>query len=143
MQLPFHSLRDDCLGPLNLITGPNGSGKSNLYKALRLLAQTASGGVIHSLADEGGLHSTFWAGPEEITGAMRRGEAEIQGGPRKDVVRLKLGFASETFGYTISLGLPEPQQSAFCFDLKSNGNAYSMVLTTGQPVRWWTGRATW
>ncbi len=104
------------LGPLNLITGPNGSGKSNLYKALRLLAQTASGGVIHSLADEGGLHSTFWAGPEEITGAMRRGEAEIQGGPRKDVVRLKLGFASETFGYTISLGLPEPQQSAFCFD---------------------------
>ena len=26
---------------LNLITGPNGSGKSNLYRALRLLAETA------------------------------------------------------------------------------------------------------
>nr|WP_269808882.1 AAA family ATPase [Enterovibrio nigricans] len=47
---------------MNLITGPNGSGKSNLYKALRLLAKTASGGVINSLAEEGGLHSTYWAG---------------------------------------------------------------------------------
>ena len=28
------------LGPLNVITGPNGSGKSNLYRALRLLAET-------------------------------------------------------------------------------------------------------
>ena len=104
------------LGPLNLITGPNGSGKSNLYKALRLLAKTASGGVINSLAEEGGLQSTFWAGPEEVSEAMRRGDVEVQGCPRKDAVRLKLGFASETFGYTISLGLPEPQQSAFCFD---------------------------
>jgi AAA15 family ATPase/GTPase len=28
---------------LNLVTGPNGSGKSNLYRALRLLAETAQG----------------------------------------------------------------------------------------------------
>jgi ABC-type proline/glycine betaine transport system ATPase subunit len=33
------------LGRLNVIQGPNGSGKSNLYKALRLLADTAAGGV--------------------------------------------------------------------------------------------------
>ncbi|SDO43774.1 AAA domain-containing protein [Pseudomonas azotoformans] len=31
------------LDRLNLITGPNGSGKSNLYRALRLLAETAQG----------------------------------------------------------------------------------------------------
>jgi predicted ATPase len=43
------------LGPLNLVTGANGSGKSNLYKALRLLAETAQGGVTEALAREGGL----------------------------------------------------------------------------------------
>jgi ABC-type iron transport system FetAB ATPase subunit len=40
---------------LNLITGPNGSGKLNVYRALRLLAETAQGRVIPSLAREGGL----------------------------------------------------------------------------------------
>jgi predicted ATPase len=38
------------LAALNLITGPNGSGKSNVYRALRLLADTANGGVVGSLA---------------------------------------------------------------------------------------------
>lgn len=38
------------LDRLNLVTGPNGSGKSNLYRALRLLAETAQGGVINALA---------------------------------------------------------------------------------------------
>lgn len=47
------------LGRLNLVTGANGSGKSNLYKALRLLAQTAQGGVVNALAQEGGLDSVF------------------------------------------------------------------------------------
>lgn len=32
------------LGAVNLVTGPNGSGKSNLYRALRLLAETARDG---------------------------------------------------------------------------------------------------
>jgi predicted ATPase len=45
------------LGPLNLITGPNGSGKSNLYRALRLLAETAQGGVVNALAGEGRLRT--------------------------------------------------------------------------------------
>ncbi len=104
------------LGPLNVITGPNGSGKSNLYKALRLLAETAQGGVVNSLAAEGGLSSTFWAGPENLSRRMKRGEVPIQGGPRKDVVRLRLGFATADFGYAIELGLPKPSPSAFALD---------------------------
>src|SRR5580704_12211817 len=52
------------LGRLNVITGANGSGKTNLYRALRLLADTAQGGVIAALAREGGLDSTPWAGPK-------------------------------------------------------------------------------
>jgi predicted ATPase len=104
------------LGRLNVITGPNGSGKSNLYRALRLLAETAQAGVVPALAHEGGLPSTIWAGPETISREMQRGEVPIQGGPRQDVVRLRLGFADEDFGYSISLGLPQPSGSAFHLD---------------------------
>lgn len=104
------------LGRLNVVTGPNGSGKSNLYRSLRLLAQTAQGGVVGALAHEGGLSSTVWAGPEEISPDMARGDVPVQGGPRKGPVRLRLGFAGEAFGYAISLGLPERSPSAFHLD---------------------------
>lgn len=104
------------LAPLNVITGPNGSGKSNLYRALRLLAETAQGGVVNALAREGGLESTFWAGPENITRRMRKGEVPVQGTRRKDTVRLRLGFAGEDFGYSIDLGLPPSSLSAFALD---------------------------
>lgn len=97
------------LGQLNLITGENGSGKSNLYRALRLLAETAQGGVINALAKEGGLDSTFWAGPETISREMKDGSVPIQGGPKKHAVKLKLGFSSDTFSYAIAIGLPPPE----------------------------------
>ncbi len=106
-------------GHLNVITGENASGKSNLYKALRLLSETAQGGVINSLAREGGLNSTFWAGPEKISKAMLKGEVEVQGGPLNKLKRLRLGFSGEDFGYSISLGLPVPGSlgpSAFSLD---------------------------
>ncbi|MEB0048074.1 MULTISPECIES: AAA family ATPase [unclassified Pseudomonas] len=104
------------LGRLNLITGPNGSGKSNLYRALRLLAETAQGGVVNALAREGGLESTFWAGPENISRRMRNGEVAIEASLRKSPVRLRLGFAAQDFSYSIALGLPKPSQSYFSFD---------------------------
>ncbi len=105
------------LGQLNLVTGANGSGKSNLYKALRLLAETAQGGVIEALAREGGLDSTWWAGPE-MSARMKRGEVPIQGQHPSDVKRLRLGFATEDFGFAISLGLPIPlpYPTAFMLD---------------------------
>ena len=90
------------LGRLNVIQGANGSGKSNLYKALRLLADTAAGGIVSSLAREGGLKSTFWAGPEKISQAMRAGRVAVQGTQRKEAVRLKLAFSGKECGYCIT-----------------------------------------
>lgn len=39
---------------LNVVTGPNGSGKSSLYRALRLLADSARNGAVSALAREAG-----------------------------------------------------------------------------------------
>jgi predicted ATPase len=104
------------LARLNVVTGPNGSGKSNLYRALRLLAETARGRLVPWLAREGGLPSTLWAGPEQIAASVRRGEHPVQGTRRKEPVHLRLGFAGNDFGYAIDLGLPVPTPSAFTLD---------------------------
>ena len=82
-----------------VVTGPNGSGKSNLYRALRLLADSARNGAVNALAREGGLASTMWAGPGRT-------------GP----VSLKLGFAGDDFGYAVDLGLPQDGNTAFTLD---------------------------
>lgn len=103
------------LGRLNLVTGANGSGKSNLYRALRLLALSAEGGVIPALAQEGGINSTLWAGPERLTRAVLTGQMDPSG-ERSKPVRLRLGFGSEDFGYSVSLGLPRPNTGSM-FDL--------------------------
>jgi predicted ATPase len=114
----YRSLRDVVvpLAGLNLVTGPNGSGKSNLYRALRLLADVAQGRAIASLAQEGGLSSVLWAGPEEIARSVKAGQYAPQGTRRKGPISLKLGFASDDFGYAIDLGLPIPGGSVFDHD---------------------------
>jgi predicted ATPase len=114
----YRSLRDLVLPlrRLNVVAGPNGSGKSNLYRALRLLAETAQGRVIPSLAREGGFPSTLWAGPEMHSRAVARGDHPVQGTVRKRPVSLRLGFAGDDFGYAIDLGLPGPSSSAFAHD---------------------------
>jgi predicted ATPase len=114
----YRSLRDIRLelGRLNVVTGANGSGKSSLYRALRLLADVAQGRVIQSLAGEGGLMSTLWAGPEAFSRAMKRGEQPVEGTVRSKSISLKLGFAGEDYGYAIDLGLPikeDPPMSQF------------------------------
>jgi predicted ATPase len=105
------------LAPLTVVTGPNGSGKSSMYRALRLLADTAQGNLVNSLAREGGLQSTFWAGPEKISASMRSGKHPIQGVARREPQQLQLGFNADDFGYAIDLGYPaDGGSSAFALD---------------------------
>ncbi|WP_409237128.1 AAA family ATPase [Streptomyces sp. PA5.6] len=78
------------LDRLNVITGANGTGKSSLYRSLRLLADSATGGAVAALAREGGLPSALWAGERK---------AEPTG--------LRLGFAGDEFGYAVDFGLPQ------------------------------------
>ncbi len=114
----YRSLRDLVLplDRLTVITGPNGAGKSSIYRALRLLAQTAQGRVIPSLAMEGGLPSTLWAGPESFGRKVLSGEFAVEGTSRSKPIQLRLGFASDDFGYLIDLGVPIPSATVFGLD---------------------------
>ena len=100
---------------LNVVTGPNGSGKSSLYRALRLLADSARDGAVAALAREGGLESAMWAGSPDEGRSMRRGRGRplAQGGTEQ---RLLLGFAGDKFGYAVDLGVPTPSTSMFRSD---------------------------
>lgn len=143
----YRSLRDIrvALGPLNVVTGANGSGKSSLYRALKLLADIAQGHVIASLAEEGGLQSTLWAGPEAFSRAMKAGRQPVQGLVRKNAVSLKLGFSGDDYGYAIDLGLPSAGSSLFSSDpcIKTEtlwtgerlGRANAFAIRNGPNVR--------
>lgn len=113
----YRSLRRLVLavGRLTVVTGPNGSGKSSLYRALRLLADSARNGAVAALAREGGLESAMWAGSPDEGRSMRRGRGRplAQGGAER---RLLLGFAGDEFGYAVDLGLPLPSMSMFGSD---------------------------
>lgn len=124
----YRSLRDVrvALGPLNVVTGANGSGKSSLYRALRLLSDVAQGRAIASLAVEGGLTSTLWAGPEKFSREMRSGALPVQPLVRDGPISLKLGFASEDYGYAIDLGLPIPSRTRFTHDPEIKAEAVWM-----------------
>jgi predicted ATPase len=80
---------------------------------LALLAAAARGELVAALAAQGGLGSTLWAGPEQISGAMRRGEVPVQGTTRRHPVALRIGFASDELSYAADLGLPLPSSSMF------------------------------
>jgi len=115
----YRSLRDLTLplGQLSVITGANGSGKSSVYRSLRLLADAALNSVVASLAREGGLASTFWAGPEKIARSVRQGIHDVQPLAKRKVASLKLGFGGDVYGYSIDLGYPPPPPPATMFGL--------------------------
>ena len=140
----YRSLRDLVLPMerLNIVTGPNGSGKSSFYKAFWLLADTAEGRIISSLAAEGGLQSTLWAGPESLSRGMKAGDVPVQGTKRRQPVSLKLGFASEDYGYAIDLGLPAAQgESRFNRDpeIKAEAVWTGEVLKRSNMFAWRNG----
>ncbi|OII43417.1 AAA family ATPase [Plantibacter sp. MMLR14_011] len=111
----YRSIRDTVLPlhGLDVVTGANGTGKSNLYRALRLLASAGDGDVVGSLARDGGLSSTLWAGPEHLSHAMVDGSVPVQGTRRSGPISLRLGFATDTLGYLIDLGIPQPSTTLF------------------------------
>jgi energy-coupling factor transporter ATP-binding protein EcfA2 len=104
------------LAALNVVTGANGSGKSSLYRALRLLADSSRNAAVAALAREGGLPSTWWAGPEKTGRAVREGRHPVQGTIRGGAVGLRLGFGADDFSYAIDFGLPAPSLTAFALD---------------------------
>jgi predicted ATPase len=106
----YRSLRELVLplGRLTMITGANGSGKSSVYRSLRLLADVAQNAVVSSLAREGGLPSTYWAGPETIARSVRQGIHTPQPLANRNAASLKLGFGGDEYGYSIDLGYPQP-----------------------------------
>jgi predicted ATPase len=115
----YRSLRDLSLplGQLSVITRANGSGKSSVYRSLRLLADAALNSVVASLAREGGLPSTFWAGPETIARGVRQGNYAVEPLVNRKVASLKLGFGGDTYSYSIDLGYPPPPPPATMFEL--------------------------
>jgi predicted ATPase len=115
----YRSLRELVLplGQLSVITGANGSGKSSVYRSLRLLADVAQNAVVTSLAREGGLPSTFWAGPGTIARSVRQGTHAVEGVTRRKTASLKLGFGGDTYGYSIDLGYPPGPPPATMFEL--------------------------
>ena len=115
----YRSLRELVLplGQLSVITGANGSGKSSVYRSLKLLADAAQNAVVASLAREGGLPSTFWAGPETIARSVRQGTHDVEPLAKRKPASLKLGFGSDEYGYSIDLGYPPPPPPATMFGL--------------------------
>ena len=104
------------LGRLNVITGANGSGKSNLYRALRLLAETAHEGVVGAPRGK--------AGCLPLSGPDRR-SCHARCGPRRYRSRAVRGRRWCGFGWAsrarISampsiLRLPKPSSSKFALD---------------------------
>ncbi len=83
-----------------LISGPNGCGKTNLYRALYLLHAAATGTLARTIAAEGGMPSTLWAGTRA----------------RKERARFAIDVVVDQLRYVLECGLPIPDQSAFCLD---------------------------
>ncbi|MEM6495575.1 MAG: AAA family ATPase [Pseudomonadota bacterium] len=94
----------------SVFVGANGVGKTNLYNALAKLRAAADGRIAHSVAQEGGIESVFWAGVRQ------------KGRPAR--IALRAEFAELDFGgpdgvgytYEIELGLPRPTDAAFSIE---------------------------
>ncbi len=132
----YRSLRDLSLplGQLSLITGANGSGKSSVYRSLRLLADAGLNSVVASLAREGGLPSTFWAGPETISRGVRQKTYAVEGLANRKVASLKLGSAAIRTATVSTWAILQHLHPPRCLNLihTSSANASGMGLCIGR-----------
>ena len=129
----YRSIRDLVLPltQLNVVIGANGVGKSNPYKALRTLAETATGSSVETLSREGGLASVLWAGPEHFP---RRSNGGLRNSRRTSQIRGSPAFwirERTSFGYAIDYGLPQPVPgSMFTREPKINREVICEVVRT-------------
>ncbi len=110
----YRSLHDLCFAtsPLTVISGANGVGKSNVYRALELMHAAAHGRLARSLANEGGVPSAAWAGPEEVrTEAAKRRGQRIEPTVRRKSLRIRLGMQLDAGCFEMTIGLPAPEGS--------------------------------
>lgn len=113
----LRSIRMDLAG-VNLFIGENGVGKSNLYRALQLVQAAVRGHLAREIAEEGGMASAIWSGPQRVGKPARiRLDAELIDEERAitfryriDTVDLDRAVADAFAG--ARLQVPEPGQFA-------------------------------
>src|SRR5215471_13193347 len=88
------------------------------------LLKSLSAASFSSLARGGGFGSTLWAGPNEFSRSVLRGDYPVQGTVCEGPISLRLGFAGDEFGYAIDLGLPIPTDSALATIPRSSASAF-------------------
>ncbi len=106
------------LGQLTVVIGENGTGKSNLYRALSLMREAATGGLANAIALEGGMRSVLWAG-ETARNTSRA---------------LNLAVDLEDIRYALKLGLPGPTDPALALDPVVKEESVSIAVNGRQPV---------
>jgi predicted ATPase len=125
----YRSIRDlrMALKRVNVLTGHNGCGKSNLYNAVFLLTKAATGGLARSIADEGGMPSVLYAGPE--------GRRLTRKAPPRRVI---LSVRTDLFEYELQLGLPQSapphDSSMFLFDAHVKEESIRFIGDTSRPL---------
>lgn len=116
----YRSIRalDFELGQVTVVVGENGAGKSNLYRALALMREAATGGLAPAIAHEGGMKSVLWAGDT----------------PKNASRMLSLSVDIDDLRYGLKLGLPGPTDPALALDPVVKEEAISVEVQGKHPV---------
>ena len=106
------------LGQLTVVIGENGAGKSNLYRALSLMREAATGGLANAIAHEGGMKSVLWAGETQ----------------RNTSRAMTLAVDFDDLRYGLKLGLPGPTDPALSLDPVVKEETVSVAVEGRYPV---------
>ena len=106
------------VGQLTVVSGENGAGKTNLYRALSLLREAATGGLAKAIAHEGGMRSVLWAGSSGKQGARA----------------VLLAAELDDLGYALKLGLPGITDPALSLDPVVKEETVSAQVKQRRPI---------